>query len=217
MDSGTDPFAKRQLLLEIRVWWMRMQNSQTGPGVAARLKVNRSKAPMFCLRPGLKSCLRIPHKSRRPSPYQIISRKNVHEHTGGVGIFCTAHVIWPGSGTTRHPRFDMSDSTTRRARFTSCNVTRILGRFRKHNATPNRDVTCLGMAWARLPVNREIAGAWSSRPKIVIFWRTKRSTFLLRAFNAIFSPISPQAACSAQPSSVNDDVSRRDLASRCVF
>ena len=34
-----------------------------------------------------------------------------------------------------------------------------LGRFRKHNATPNRDVTCLGMAWARLPENREVASA----------------------------------------------------------
>ena len=31
----------------------------------------------------------------------------------------------------------------------------LLGRFRKHNATPNRDVTCLGMALARLPVSRE--------------------------------------------------------------
>ena len=49
MDSGTDPFAKCQLLLEIRFWWMRMQNSQTEPGVAARLEVNPSKAPMFCL------------------------------------------------------------------------------------------------------------------------------------------------------------------------
>ena len=96
-------------------------------------------------------------------------------------------------------------------------VIKILGRFRKHNVTPNRDVTCLGMAWARLPVNREVAGAWSSRPKIVVFWRTKRSALLLRAFNAMFSPISLQAACSAQLSSVNDDVSRRDLTSRCVF
>ena len=34
-----------------------------------------------------------------------------------------------------------------------------LGRFRKHNATPNRDVTCFGMAWARLPVSREVASA----------------------------------------------------------
>ena len=50
MDSGTDPFAKCQFLLEIRFWWMRMQNSQTEPGVAARLEVNPSKAPMFCLR-----------------------------------------------------------------------------------------------------------------------------------------------------------------------
>ena len=38
-----------------------------------------------------------------------------------------------------------------------------LGRFRKHNATPNRDVTCLGIAWARLPVNREVASAWPSQ------------------------------------------------------
>ena len=58
--------------------------------------------------------------------------------------------------------------------------------IRKYNATPNRDVTCLGMAWARLPVNREVAGAWPSLPKIVVFWRTKRSAFLLRAFNANF-------------------------------
>ena len=42
----------------------------------------------------------------------------------------------------------------------------IIGRFRKH-ATPNRDVKCLGMAWARLPVNREVTSAWSSRPKKV--------------------------------------------------
>ena len=35
-----------------------------------------------------------------------------------------------------------------------------LGRFRKHNATPNRDVTCLGTAWARLPVNREVLCFW---------------------------------------------------------
>ena len=39
------------------------------------------------------------------------------------------------------------------------------GRFRKHNATPNRDMTCLGMAWARLPVNREVASAWPSQRK----------------------------------------------------
>ena len=41
----------------------------------------------------------------------------------------------------------------------------ILGRFRKHNATQNRDVTCLGMAWTRLPVSREVASAWRSQRK----------------------------------------------------
>ena len=35
----------------------------------------------------------------------------------------------------------------------------VIGRFRKHNATSNRDVTCLGMAWARLPLNREVVRA----------------------------------------------------------
>ena len=63
---------------------------------------------------------------------------------------------------------------------------RALGRFGKHNATPNRDVACLGMAWARLPVNHKVAGAWRSRTQKILFWRPKSNALLLRARDALF-------------------------------
>ena len=59
-----------------------------------------------------------------------------------------------------------------------------VGRFRKHNATPNRDVTCLGMAWARLPVNREVASAWPSQRKELF-------SDVLRATPCFWGPLTP--------------------------
>ena len=60
----------------------------------------------------------------------------------------------------------------------------VLGRFRKHNATPNRDVTCLGMAWARLPVNREVASAWLSQRKELF-------SDVVRAAPCFWGPVTP--------------------------
>ena len=59
-----------------------------------------------------------------------------------------------------------------------------LGRFRKHNATSNRDVTCLGMAWTRLPVDREVASAWPSQ-------REELLSDVLRAAPCFWGPLTP--------------------------
>ena len=70
--------------------------------------------------------------------------------------------------------------------------------FRKHDTTPNRDLTCRGMAWARPPVNREVAGAWLSRRKNFFSDVVSATPFIWGPATPFFSSVS-----SAQPSMVN--------------
>ena len=137
MDSGTDPFAKCQLLLEIRFWWMRMQNSQTEPGVAARLEVNPSKAPMFCLR---RLEIVSAYPAQKPSAVALanhFSEKHAWAHQGYWFSLYSSRYLARQRHSYRHPHASTCQIlTTRRARFTSCDVTRIL--IRRQNLSPCR-------------------------------------------------------------------------------
>ena len=137
MDSGTDPFARCQLLLEIRFWWMRMQNSQTEPGVAARLEVNPSKAPMFCLR---RLEIVSAYPAQKPSTVALanhLSEKHACAHRGCWVFFVQLRLFGPAAAQYRHPHASTCQIlTTRRVRFTSCDVTRIL--IRRQNLSPCR-------------------------------------------------------------------------------
>ena len=137
MDSGTDPFAKCQLLLEIRFWWMRMQNSQTEPGVAARFEVNPSKAPMFCLR-RLEIVSEYP--AQKPSAVALanhFSEKHAWGHRGYWFSLYSSRYLARQRHSYRHPHASTCQIlTTRRVRFTSCDVTRIL--IRRQNLSPCR-------------------------------------------------------------------------------
>ena len=87
----------------------------------------------------------------------------------------------------------------------------LVGRFRKHNAMPNCDLTCLGMAWVQLLVKREIAAPWCSQRKKLFF--DIPSTTLLRARNTTFSLACEQALLfpSLAPSLPNREPASRLL------
>ena len=84
-----------------------------------------------------------------------------------------------------------------------------VGRFREHNALPS--ATWLVSVWP----GRDFRSLGKSpaldvfTTQKVLFWRPNRNALLLWPATAFLSSISPRAAGSAQPSSVNDDVSRR--------
>ena len=99
--------------------------------------------------------------------WELALPQGAEEFCYSLALLCKPYILTYMKDARIQERYRRTITSHRRRApaFVSVRISIEIGRFRKHNATPNRDVTCLGMAWARLPVNREVASAWLSQRK----------------------------------------------------